>query len=436
MCGNFIFVGDAGASRGWFFVVATVAIIGSKGIPARYGGFETLAENLVKHLSSKHEFIVYCSAEAYPSRRSTYLGAKLVYLPLNANGVQSVPYDIWSMIDASRKADVLLVLGVSGCIFLPLLKLFSKKTVVVHLDGIDWQRPKWGWLARNFLRLSENIAVRFADKLIADNTAIQEYIHENYRRKSEFIAYGGDNAVSDLPVKGGNDLSVVSLHKTSADMDESLLTSGAAEYVVAVCRIEPENNVHVILDAFTKLDSLSLIFIGNWAANDYGKSLRKQYRDVANIQMIDPIYRPEKLFNIRSNALLYVHGHSAGGTNPSLVEAMCLGLPVMAYDVIFNRATTHNKAIYFSNTSELLSRLRNIDRNQLQQMSETMLDIGRDQYTWSIICSHYDNLFVAFAGAQKEGKNIRAEFLPKTRTEEEPVDQSPPEPRSDSLIDN
>ena len=235
--------------------MTTVAIIGSKGIPARYGGFETLAESLVKHLTGKHEFIVYCSAPAYSSHRSGYLGASLVYLPLNANGVQSIPYDIWSMIDASRKADVLLVLGVSGCIFLPILKLFSKKAVIVHLDGIDWQRRKWGWLARNFLRLSESIAARFADKLIADNTGIQEYIYKHHGKDSEFIAYGGDNAVSDLPVKPDNNLSVVSLHKTADDSGESVVAPDVGEYVVAVCRIEPENNIHLILDAFSQLES-------------------------------------------------------------------------------------------------------------------------------------------------------------------------------------
>lgn len=416
--------------------MATVAIIGSKGIPARYGGFETLAENLVKHLSDKHDFIVYCSAEAYPSRRSTYLGASLVYLPLNANGVQSIPYDIWSMIHASRRADVLLILGVSGCIFLPVLKLFSKKSVIVHLDGIDWKRPKWGWLARNFLRLSELIAAKFADSLIADNTGIEEYIAEHYKKASVLIAYGGDNAVSDLPVKSENDLSVVSLHKTSLEMGESQLTAGANEYVVAVCRIEPENNVHVILDAFRKLKSLSLVFVGNWAANDYGRKLREEYGNVTNIRLVDPIYQPEKLFNVRSNALLYVHGHSAGGTNPSLVEAMFQGLPIMAYDVIFNRATTHDKAIYFRNTEELVSHLQNIEPAQLEKISEDMLEISRGHYTWSIICDDYHNLFERSAGATAAVQTTKPEPLQDPKIDAGSTDGDPREARSGQSLDS
>ena len=416
--------------------MTTVAIIGSKGIPARYGGFETLAESLVKHLTGKHEFIVYCSAPAYSSHRSGYLGASLVYLPLNANGVQSIPYDIWSMIDASRKADVLLVLGVSGCIFLPILKLFSKKAVIVHLDGIDWQRRKWGWLARNFLRLSESIAARFADKLIADNTGIQEYIYKHHGKDSEFIAYGGDNAVSDLPVKPDNNLSVVSLHKTADDSGESVVAPDVGEYVVAVCRIEPENNIHLILDAFSQLESLSLVFVGNWQANEYGGKLRKKYANVKNIRMVDPVYQPEKLFNIRNNALLYVHGHSAGGTNPSLVEAMYQGLPVLAYDVIFNRATTHNKALYFRNADELLSQLRNIDQDQLRKMSDTMLEISRDHYTWSIICDDYHQLIEASAGERRQPPHDNPDGLPERRPAKEAVDHGMGEAGSGRTLDN
>ncbi len=259
--------------------MSTIAIIGCKGIPARYGGFETLAENLVKHLGKQFDFIVYCSGPAYDEKPPAYRGARLEYLPLDANGAQSIPYDIWSMIDASRKkADIMLILGVSGCIFLPLLRLFYRGRILVNLDGMDWKRPKWGRFARAFLKFSETIAARFADQLVADNDAIQDYINEFYGKHSVLVEYGGDHANSDLPDKN-TELSVVALHRGGSDDD--FVDTGFAKYAIAVCRIEPENHIHSILEAFSKAGSLPLVFLGNWDYSEYGKDRPRRNRPSA-----------------------------------------------------------------------------------------------------------------------------------------------------------
>lgn len=369
-----------------------IAIIGSKGIPARYGGFETLAENLVKHLRQRCEFIVYCSASAYQQRRQDYMGAKLKYLPLNANGAQSIPYDIWSMIHASReKADMMLILGVSGCIFLPILKLFYRGKVMVNLDGMDWKRPKWGRLARSFLKFSEIVAAKFADQLIADNDAIHDYIGTAYGRDSFLVEYGGDNARSELPAKQDSSLSVVALHKQSHDHD--LVDTGFDRYAIAVCRIEPENNVHVILEAFSQADSLPLVFLGNWANSEYGRSLRRRYKANSKLLLLDPVFEPRKLFALRNNALVYIHGHSSGGTNPSLVESMSLSLPVVAYDVVFNRATTENMALYFDSTASLAGILRQLDTLDLTTNAQDMRELAQRRYSWATIAAKYATLF-------------------------------------------
>ena len=134
------------------------AIIGTVGVPARYGGFETLAENLVRYHANQHvssELTVYCSGNTYPERAKTYHKADLRYSRFNANGPQSVIYDIATVLDAVRRShDVLLVLGVSGAIILPLIKLFSRKRIVINVDGIEWQREKWQGIAKHFLRWS------------------------------------------------------------------------------------------------------------------------------------------------------------------------------------------------------------------------------------------------------------------------------------------
>jgi glycosyltransferase involved in cell wall biosynthesis len=368
-----------------------IAIIGSKGIPARYGGFETLAENLVKHLRKRCEFIVYCSGPAYKEHPERHLGAELKYLPLDANGAQSIPYDIWSMIHASRHADIMLVLGVSGCIFLPILKLFYRGKVMVNLDGMDWKRPKWGRFARAFLKLSETVAAKFADQLIADNDAIHDYIGEIYGRDSFLVEYGGDNARSEIPEKSGGSLSVVALHKHGSDDD--LVDTGFDKYAIAVCRIEPENHIHVILEAFSQVNTLPLVFLGNWSNSEYGKTLRRRYRANPNLLLLDPIFEPRKLFALRSNASLYIHGHSSGGTNPSLVESMSLGLPVMTYDVVFNRATTENMALYFDSTASLIRALRQLDTLDLKGNARNMRELAKRRYSWATIASKYATLF-------------------------------------------
>ena len=379
-----------------------IAIIGCQGVPGRYGGFETLAENLVRHLNSRYEFIVYCSAHHYPEQPAEFLGAELKYLPLDANGAQSIPYDIWSMIDASRKADILLILGVSGCIFLPLLKLFCRGRIVVNLDGMDWKRPKWGRLAKAFLKMSETIAARFADELVADNEVIQDYISESYRRDSFLVEYGGDNAKIDMPATSGDsDLSVVTLHRHGSEND--LIETGFDRYAIAVCRIEPENHVHLILEAFSRANSLPLVFLGNWDNSEYGKDLRRRYEGKPGLLLLDPVYEPRRLYALRSNAALYVHGHSSGGTNPSLVESMSLGLPVIAYDVVFNRATTEEQAAFFDSTASLVSVLENIEALDLPANGRRMLELAQRRYSWAIIAEKYATLFGQSSSPQTVG---------------------------------
>ena len=377
--------------------MAVVAIIGTQGIPAQYGGFEMLAQNLAKHLSKQHSLIVYCSSKAYDERIPLYLGAKLEYIPLNANGPQSIIYDLWSMLRAIPKADILLILGVSGCIFLPIIKLFSKKKIIVNLDGIDWKRQKWKWFARGYLKISERIAAKYADCLIADNAAIQDYISDTYNKESHLIAYGGDNALIELPVNKDSDLSVIALNKTDNKSLAGIPDIRFNQYAFSVCRIEPENNIHMVLEAFVQTKALPLIIVGDWTRNKYSRSLRTKYGHLENIQLLDPIWDPAQLFSLRINAKLYIHGHSAGGTNPSLVEAMCVGLPVFAFDVAFNRATTLDEASYFSSKEDLAAKLDELDDRELARLAERMKDIGEKKYTWQAISEQYSQLFDAYA---------------------------------------
>ena len=351
-----------------------LAILGTVGVPANYGGFETLAENLVKYhdASSLPDTItVYCSSRSYPSKVRSFLSAQLKYVPLNANGVQSIPYDIVSLMSAVwNRSDVILLLGVSGAIALPLVRLFSSTRIITNIDGIEWRREKWQGFSKRFLRFSEKMAVRFSHEVISDNGAIAEYVKQTYGVDSHVIAYGGDHA------KAVNAVAV----------DEYALPEN---YAFSVCRIEPENNVHMVVEAFSRLKSHALVMAGNWNNSEYGRSLREKYATCSNIFLLEPIYELGKLKTLRSRARFYIHGHSAGGTNPSLVEAMHFGKPVLAFDCNFNRCTLEDKAFFFRNSEELMLLLGSMDEVAAERMGGNMLEIAERRYTWRIVAQQY-----------------------------------------------
>lgn len=352
-----------------------VVIIGIVGVPANYGGFETLVENILgENTSGVIEYTVFCSGKTYQKQPTEYKGAKLKYVNLNANGAQSTLYDILAMMKTGNKYDVALVLGVSGCIFLPVFRLWFKNKLVVNIDGLEHRREKWGRFAKWFLRKSEAMAVRYADVVVADNKGIQDYVADTYGRESALIAYGGDHVARE-----------VSEERTEEVLREYGVVSG--DFAISVCRIEPENNCHMILEAFAKTNK-RLIYIGNWERSEYGKNLRERYSKCENITIHDPEYDLDTLYVLRSHAGLYVHGHSAGGTNPSLVEAMFFGKPILAYDVVYNRATTDGKACYFGSSDELIKLLAHKIEN-----GEEMKRIAEDRYTWKKIASQYELLY-------------------------------------------
>src|ERR1700761_7989739 len=343
-----------------------IAIIGTVGIPAKYGGFETLAEHLVRHMSEEFALTVYCTKKKYAKgqRPKTHLGARLIYLPVDANGVWSIVYDCWSILHALFYADVLLVLGVSGGILLPFVRRCTRKKIIVSIDGIEWKRDKWIRPAKWYLWWAEKTAVKYSHADIADNESIQDYTAFRYKTLSNIIEYGADHTLRVDP--------------TPADIENYPFLS--VPYAFNVCRIEPENNIHLILDAFSRMNEYPLVMIGNWKNSEYGRNLRQQYGDCRNLILLDPIYDQTKLDLIRGNAALYIHGHSAGGTNPSLVEAMYLGLPVIAFHVSYNKTTTENKAWYFSTSGELTDIIHRITPGTLKRNAAQMKEIADRRY--------------------------------------------------------
>lgn len=355
-----------------------VAIIGTVGVPANYGGFETLVEQLVRHNKSDDlQYAVYCSRKSYNDERWVYHGAKTEYIGLSANGMQSIPYDIVSLIKASRRSDVILVLGVSGCAFLPIFRLFSKKKLIINIDGLEHRRDKWNKWIRKFLKFSEKQAVKYGDIIVTDNKGITDYVTEEYGKGSELIAYGGDHVLTEVD----QSLTDKVLREYGIEKDQ---------YALGICRIEPENNVHVILEAFERAQK-KIVFIGNWSKSEFGRNLAEKYKDSAYVKITPAVYDLNVLNVIRSNCSVYLHGHSAGGTNPSLVEAMFFGKPLIAFDVVYNRESTENKAAYFKNTDDLVNILSG--SRDAYNNGEKMLEIAQRRYTWATIARQYESLY-------------------------------------------
>jgi glycosyltransferase involved in cell wall biosynthesis len=353
-----------------------IAIVGTVGLPPRYGGFETLAHFLVWHLHDSFDFTVYCSGPSYSRHEKSYLGARLRYLPFSANGVQSIPFDIVSIADALLHEDVVLVLGVSGGAVLPLTRLRRTRTIL-NIGGLDWQRSKWGGWASRYLKVSESMAVRSARVLVADNEGIAAYLSREYGRESVLIEYGGDQ---------------ITLPRVTAEHLQRYSFLGQA-YCFSVARIQPDNNIEMILSAFAQSPEHTLAMVGNWSASGFGRELKAQYGSCENLHLLDAIYDQDELNVLRGHCSIYVHGHSAGGTNPSLVEAMHLGLPILAFDVIYNRSTTEGAAEYFGSAAELAGRLRSVPAAEWNCQRSRMKSIADRRYCWSRIAAKYAEIF-------------------------------------------
>lgn len=356
-----------------------VAIIGTVGVPACYGGYETLVENLLDFKQDKElEYQVYCSSKTYNDRPKEYKGAKLKYIPFNANGKQAPIYDMLSMIHAFFTCDRILSLGTVGSFILPVLKVFSKKKIIFNLDGLDDQREKFSSFPQKIIGKARKLAARYGDVCISDNQGIKDYAKRVYNRESVLIEYGGDQAIKIID-------------------DEKLRNIYSLEpqhYSFKVARIEPENNIETILKAYSEMPDEKLVMVGNWNRSEFGKRMKEKYGQFENILIFNPIYEPKEINLLRSNCKLYIHGHSAGGTNPSLVEAMNLGLPIIANGVIYNRETTENKARYFNDAEGLKEQVKYLSDNseERQRLAENMLDIAKRRYTWRRIANLYETL--------------------------------------------
>ena len=354
-------------------------IVGTHGVPAKYGGFETLADYLCQNLERVFDITVYCNSKKYQEKKSNYFGANLKYLPIDASGVTGIVYDVISFIHACRAADIILYLSPVGSGFvIPLKYIFGKKVVVNHGGLNEWEREKLTWLQKKWAKFNHNVAAHSSNVNIADNYHYKQSLKENFGVESTVIRYGGDH-VKKIPQSRKD------LHFKYPFTDK--------KYALSISRAQVDNNLHLILKSFESFISYPLVLISNWNVSDYGKKLYEKYKSSKNIIVLDAIYEKEELDYIRCNAYVYIHSHSRCGTAPSLVEVMNLNLPVISFDIPTNHETTQGKALFFKSAAELKKILLNLDDKVLESNRSNMYHIASSEYTWRTISSQYNRIF-------------------------------------------
>lgn len=351
-----------------------VSICGIVGIPGNYGGFETFAEFLVKNTVEECNYTVFCDKNFKYDPILVPSNCQIKRLPLKANGYQSILYDALGMLISSYKGDTILLLGCSGGWLVPFLSVFNVN-IITNIAGLEWSRSKWGIVASFLLRKFESFAIRYSKYVVADNQVLSNYIKEEYNIDAHTIAYGGDHLPRNhTPIE---DL----IHRFSLPY----------EYFISVGRCQPDNNIEQIIQAFIG-KPLHLVSISNWDSCEYGANLKRKYSGYSNIHLLDPIYNLKDISALRLNSIGYIHGHSAGGTNPTLVEAMWLKVPVFSFDVSFNRETTNEQAFFWSSVSELELIVSSYYSDRINKVDEAYTFASK-YYSWKFISDSYLSLF-------------------------------------------
>ncbi len=357
-----------------------IGILGTRSIPNAYGGFEQFAEYLAQGLQQKgHEVYVYNSSD-HPYQQKEWRGIHIIHCkdPENSMGTAGqFIYDFNCLMDARRRHfDALLQLGyTSNSVW---HWIWPRNPVnVVNMDGLEWKRTKYSRPVQRFLRSAERWAVRHGDVLIADSIGIQSYLLDKYGKASIYIPYGAEipTGYSQEPLARWN-----------------LVPGG---YNLVMARIEPENNIEMIIQGWLSSSRRQpLVIIGN-PGNAFGAQLRKLYSD-DRLLFVGGIYDQPVVNALRHHAFLYFHGHSVGGTNPSLLEAMACECAVAAHDNAFNKAVLQEDALYFSDAAGVSAILDNPPANQqITAFKKRNLEKIRQVFNWPAIIDQYEKVLTA-----------------------------------------
>ncbi len=364
-----------------------IAIIGTRGIPNRYGGFEELAEQLSVGLTEKGHNITVYNSHNHPNQEKTFSGVQIIHCkdPEHKIGTAGqFVYDFNCVRDAAkRNFDVLLFLGYTSSSVWG--RFYPKHTVIIsNMDGLEWKRSKYPAGVRRFLHYAEKLAVKYSDHLIADSPAIQQYLLQQYKAKSEYIAYGAQIVQA---------------------ADETILQRYSLQpynYFMLMARMEPENNIAMILEGFHQSDTQKkLLVLGN-TANRFGKKMISVYQSDKRIIFAGAVYDAQITHTLIHFSSLYFHGHSVGGTNPSLLQAMACAALIAAHDNEFNRAVLGDDGFYFKTSTDVQHFASHEDLlpGKAEKTAANLLKI-KEQFNWPAIIEQYEQFIRACLSIKK-----------------------------------
>jgi len=378
-----------------------IAMLGTRGVPARYGGFETAIEEIGRRLAARgHDVTVYCRhSNGNPDEDPReYLGMKLVFLPaLHKRALETLSHTGLSVAhlvagQLRRRTDAAIVFNAANAPFLPVIRA-AGIPVATHVDGLEWKRAKWGPAGRKYYLRMEALAVRCSDLLIADALGIQDYYREKFDADTVYLAYGA-------PLQSGG-------------QSDKLAGLGLEPqgYHLVVARFEPENHVHVIVDGYVRSAARTpLVVVGSAPyADEYTRTVHALGDE--RVRFVGGVWDQELLDQLYANARIYWHGHSVGGTNPSLLRAIGSGTATNAYDVGFNREVLSTAGRYFSSPDDVAALAEEAESGDgLAERGELARAFAR-RYDWDKVADGYEQLCLDLAAKRsKSGARRRADL--------------------------
>lgn len=370
-------------------------MVGTRGVPARYGGFETAIEEVGRRLAQRgHEVTVYCRPPADEEGAvAEHLGMRCISLPaLRTKALETLSHTALSSAHSLFRGpyDVAMLFNSANAPFTPLLRRRGAR-VAIHVDGLEWQRAKWSGAGRRYYRAAEALSVRWADALIADSDGISEYYLEEFGASTELLSYGAP-ILDDL---GDDRLAGLGLRPLA--------------YHLVVARFEPENHLHVIVDGYRRSGaSHPLVVVGSAPYSDaYTEVVRNCAGGDPRIRFTGSIWDQEQLDQLYAHALTYLHGHSVGGTNPSLLRAMGAGAAAVAWDVRFNREVIGDDGRFFAAPADVARQVEDAESDPAasERYGASLRDRAALAYRWDDVADGYEHLAQRLAkGVSRRGE--------------------------------
>ncbi|SOE01052.1 DUF1972 domain-containing protein [Blastococcus haudaquaticus] len=386
----------------------SIAMIGTRGVPARYGGFETAVEEVGKRLADRgHRVVVYCrTTPGDEARPETYLGMELVHLPAaRKRSLETLSHSALSVGHLLRhRTDAAFVFNAANAPLLPAVRAMGVP-VATHVDGLEWKRAKWGKAGRRYYRMAESLAVRWSDVLIADAQGIADYYRSEFDAPTSLLTYG-----APLIAPGEDRLAELGLDSRG--------------YHLVVARFEPENHVDVIVDGYRRSGAtLPLVVVGS---APYSDAYTARVHELADdrVRFLGGVWDQTQLDQLYAHSYSYLHGHSVGGTNPSLLRAIGAGTAVIAYDVDFNREVLRDAGRYFSSADEVRGAVEAAEADPVRTAAAAARSRQlATRYDWDVVAVGYEEL--ARCLAERRFSPVRPSGRRSPAREQSAPDESP-----------